>query len=1075
MPLHCSQCGEALGARSRFCAQCGAPVVAGPAATKTKGLEQDERRQLTMLFCDVAGSTVLSQRLDPEDLLDVVRRYQVVIARIVDRYGGHVAQYLGDGVLVYFGYPRAYEDDARRAVTSGLEILRAVSRLNEGLEKDHSVTLAVRVGLHTGPVVAGEVGSGARTEQLAMGATPNVAARVQALAEPGELLLTEDSYRLVERFFECSCLGPRTLRGLSEPLVLYRALQRRSGDLPTGRRADVEAPPFVGREREIETLIDGLSRAEQGEGQVVLLSGEPGIGKTRLQQELSRRTQGRTAAWLGCTCSAYHQNSALYPVIEQLMRTLGFKPDEEPQESLAKLEDWLESLELPVAEMAPPLAALLSLPRERYDVAELSPERQRKHLLQALVGLVRHLARGKPVVLAMEDLQWADPSTRELLEMLVAEIEHEKVLAIFSCRPEALSTWSSLPHARRLELRSLEQADAEAMLDGWVELPPALRREVLVRTDGIPLFLEELTHAVLADRGREAPDGERSGSAAAEPLIPTTLRNSLMARLDGLGPAKETAQLASLLGRSFRREVLAAVSRLDRTQLDEHLKQLVDAGLLEVLGTAPDGSYSFRHSMLQETAYESLLRSRRRQLHGHVGRVLGETFPALARNEPETLARHFEAAGRWREALEFHRSAGTRALGSGSYVEAIASFRKAVALLDRLEADPERDKLELVLRQQLVAPIFAHQGYAARELPQIYARIRELTRTLGGSREEAWQLITAWSFHMVRSDRRETRALADEIVALAERAPEVFGDVQLGYVLGYNAFYEGDQTRALTELERAMRPGKGGEDSPVVPAEAGFHSSFARGWSLAVTGRAESAWQLVKASVAAAESVGQPFAIAQALSYLAAVAQETGRDPSEVQEIAERLLKVATEQDLQIWICFAHIFRGWARAMQGEEEGISELRGAIEASLAGGHLTSMGHSLLLLACALRQLGRTEEALTAVEEALEFAARYLERFSEADALRVRGELRWQQGDRDAAEADLRSALVMARKQGAGLFALRAATSLARLMQEQGRAGEGHACLAPLVAEFPEPLPGPWLDEAKDVLSRLEGAA
>jgi class 3 adenylate cyclase/tetratricopeptide (TPR) repeat protein len=1021
------------------------------------------------MFCDLAESTVLAQRLDPEDLLEVMRRYQRSIASAVERYGGHVAQYLGDGVLVYFGYPRAYEDDARRAVTSGLEILQGVSRLNETLATELGVTIAVRVGLHTGPVVAGEVGSGARTEQLAMGATPNVAARVQSLAEPGALLLSEESYRLVERHFECACLGPHQLRGVSEPIVLYRAVQKRSGELPAERRADTEPPSFVGRERELQTLLDAFDRAEQGEGQVVLLSGEPGIGKTRLQQELSRRTLGRTEAWLGFACSAYHQNSALYPVVEQLTRTLGFKPDEEAAQSLTKLENWLESLGLPVAELAPPLAALLSLPTERYDVESLSPDRQRKQLLAALIGLVRHLARRKPVVLAMEDVQWADPSTRELFELLTAGIEHEKVLAIVACRPEGLATWSSLPRATPLALERLEQKDAEAMLDGWVELPPPVRREVLARTDGVPLFLEELTHAVLA--GGSGQDAGRSRSSG-DPLIPTTLRNSLMARLDGLGPAKETAQLAALLGRTFRREVLAAVSPLEADVLDEHLQRFIDSGILEVVGSPTDGTYSFRQSLLQDTAYESLLRSRRRQLHADVARTLAEAFPALARSEPETLARHFEAAGQWREALDSHRSAGSRGLERGSYVEAIASFRKAVGLLDQLPGDREHDALELALLQQLVIPIFAHHGYAAAELPGIYARIRELTRSLGGPRDEAWQLLTAWSFHLVRSDRYEARSLADEMVALAARSPAVFGDVQLGYVLGYNAFYQGDPLRALAEFERAMQPGKGGEESPVTPREAAFHSALGRAWALAVTGRPGPAWQMISATVAAAEAAGQPFAIAQALAYQAAVAQENGRAPSEVQEIAERLLKIATEQDLEIWICFAHIFQGWARAMQDEADGVVELRGAIEASLAGGHLTSMGHSLLLLATALQQLGRTEEALVTAEEALAFAADHLERFSEADALRVRGELLWQRGDPEAAEASLRSALATAEDQHARLFALRAATSLARLMRELGRAGEGRAGLAPLVADFAEEAELPWLAEARALLSSLE---
>jgi class 3 adenylate cyclase/tetratricopeptide (TPR) repeat protein len=1059
-----------LPAHSRFCLQCGAPIAAG--LPSPKAVDQDERRQLTVMFCDLAESTGLSERLDPEDLLDVVRRYQGVAAGIVERYGGHVAQYLGDGVLVYFGYPRAYEDDARRAVMSGLEIARAISRLSKTLEMDKGVALAVRIGLHTGSVVAGEVGAGARTEQLAMGATPNVAARVQSLAAPGDVLLTEDSFRLVERFFECSCLGPRELRGISEPIVLYRAVQRRSDELLTDRVSDEYPTPFVGRERELRTLLERLERAEAGEGQVVVLSGEPGIGKTRLQQELRRRTENRTAAWLSCRCSAYHQNSALYPIVEQLERTLGLKPGDEAEESLAKLETWLESLELPVAELAPPLAALLSLPTERYQVDAPNPERQRRQFLSVLIRLVRHLARSHPVVLSMEDLQWADPSTRELLGMLAPEIEHEKVLAIFACRPEEVAAWSSLPRATRLELRRLDQEDAEALLDGWVELPPALRREVLARTDGIPLFLEELTRAVVAGGLGRENGARRSAPGDPAPLIPSTLRNSLMARLDGLGPAKETAQLGSLLGRSFHHEILEAVSPVEPRLLKQHLERLVDSGLLQLVGSAPHATYTFRHSLMQDTAYESMLRSRRRQLHDHVARVLTEAFPALLRSEPETLARHCEAAGRRREAMDFQRAAGVRALQGGAYVEAIVSFRKALGLLAELEEGRDRDRQELDLLHLLVVPIFAHRGYAAPELPDIYAGIRELTRSLGGAREQAWQLVTSWGFHLVRGDRRETLALADEIVAFAKHSSGLFSDAELGYVLGSTAFFAGDQAQALAGLERATQPSEGGVDSPLASVGYAFLAPLVRGWALAVTGHPEQAWRTLSASLALAESTGQPFGIAQALSYMAAVAQDLGRDPHEVREIAERLLTIASEQELKIWICFAHIFRGWARAMLGEDDGVAEMREAIEASLAGGHRTSMGHSLLMLTAALQHLGRTEEALATAEETLGFCARHLESFSEADAHRLKGELLWLQGEREAAESSLRTALLTACKQQARLFALRAATSLARLMQEQGRSREGRECLAPLVTDFTEGLDGPWLRQAKALLDRLE---
>ncbi len=697
--------------------------VAGTGPHETAG----ERRQLTVMFCDLVGSTILSTQLDPEDYHTVVQRYHQTCEAVIQRYGGFVPQHLGDGLLVYFGYPSAHEDDAQRAIKTGLEIVGVIPTLVFPRQVRLPHPLQVRIGVHTGPVVVSEIGSSERREMLALGETPNLAARVQGEAEPNTVVVSAATSRLVQGLFEWQDLGPRTLKGITTPLTLYRLIRESGAQSRFEAAVRTGLTPLVGREEELGLLRRHWERAKAGAGQVVLLNGEAGIGKSRLVQELKEQVVQEGATRIELRCSPYHQNSALYPVLEHLQHLLQFQRGDSPQAKLEKLTNFLACYRFPQADTVPLLAALLSLPHpEGYPPLDLTPERQKQKTQEALVGWLIEEAEQTAAYSAWEDLHWADPSTLELLSLFLEQAPTTRMLTLLTFRPEFSPPWGARSYLNQMTLSRLDHTQVSEMVErvaGSKGLSVELIQQVIAKTDGVPLFVEELTKSVM----------EAVGAQGRTPLhelaIPTTLQDALMARLDRLSTVRDVAQLGAALGREFAYDLIRAVSPLDEASLQQALAKLVEAELLYRHGLPPQVRYVFKHALVQDTAYQSLLKSRRQHVHQQIARALEEQFLDTVATQPELIAHHYTEAGLNEQAIPHWQRAGERAMQLPAYAEAVKFYHLALQALEQQEAVDEAQRCTLLLALG-EAQLKAGEHLAAQET---CLRAADIARMLGAT------------------------------------------------------------------------------------------------------------------------------------------------------------------------------------------------------------------------------------------------------------------------------------------------------------------------------------------------------
>lgn len=757
-PPRCPQCGAASPSRARFCGACGTPFPRPPlcsspiqstpphathAAQRSqgaplhieRGMPAVERRQLTVLFCDLVDATPLSGQLDPEDYREVIRAYHTVCAEVIQRFDGSIAQYLGDGVLAYFGSPHAHEDDAYRAVRAGLEIVAAVGTLPPEWGWSGG-RLAVRVGIHTGLVVMGAIGGGERQEQSALGEAPNLAARLQGLAVPNTVVMSAATARLVQGYFVCQDLGLHPLKGVVAPIHVVQVL----GANGAQSRLEIASPrgltPLVGRDAEVARLRERWAQVKDGLGQVVLLSGAAGIGKSRLVQMVQEQVAGEACTRIAGRCLPYYQHSPFYPVIAYLQRVLAWARDDSPAEKLCKLETALEEHAMPLPEVVPLFAALLALPLPaHYAPLRLTPQRQRHKTLEALlVWLLAETVR-QPVLLIVEDLHWVDPSTLELLSRVVDQGATTRMYSLFTFRPDFISPWTGREHLTSIPLGRLSCPQVERMvqcLAGGKALPAEVEQQIVARTDGVPLFAEELTRAVL-ESGllQEAADHYTLTGPLPALAVPATLQDALMARLDQVRTAKAVAQLGATIGRQFSYELLQAVSTLDTATLQQELARLVDAELLSQQGLPPQATYLFKHALIQEAAYQSLPRRTRQQYHRHIAQVLAERFPETVATQPELLAHHYTAANLTTQAIPYWQQAGQHAFERSATTKAIGHLTTGLAFLTTLPDTPERLRQELDVQATLGPALMATRGYAAPEVEHVHTRVRALWQQVG--------------------------------------------------------------------------------------------------------------------------------------------------------------------------------------------------------------------------------------------------------------------------------------------------------------------------------------------------------
>jgi class 3 adenylate cyclase/predicted ATPase len=1064
--------------------ECGHPLgstgdkIAAPEPARI--FHEAERRQLTVMFCDLVGSTALSGGLDPEELREVVRAYQRASAEVIERYEGHIAQYLGDGLLVYFGFPKAHEDDPLRAVHAGLGIIEKMRGLNERLEPEKGILLAVRIGIHTGPVVVGEMGDARRQENLAMGETPNVAARFQGLADPDAVVISASTHRLVQGFFEFRDMGEHSLKGVFEPMTAYHVTGVIEGlsRLHAGRSAGLT--PLVGRETEAALLREGWEQLNGG-GHVGLLSGEAGIGKSRLVEFLKVQAAENTAEIVECSCSPYHQNSALHPMIELLQRRLGFDKGDSPEQKLSKLEAFVNERGIDPAETVPPLASLVSVPLGAgYAGPGLSPQELKQKTFDALLAWLVSLSAERPVLFVMEDMHWVDPSMLELLGLLVEERESSPIYSLFTFRPTFEPPWESSERVTRLTLGHLDREQVFSLVQQVArgkQLPAEVVERLAAQTDGVPLYVEELTKMLLeSDLLEEGEDRYRLTGPLPDLEIPETLQDSLMARLDRLDGAKEVAQMGAAIGRSFSFELIEALSPLSGETMERELGRLVDAELLYQERNPSQAVYTFKHALIQEAAYQSLLRSTRQQYHHRIAEILENHFPDTAETEPEILARHYSEAGDVQQATDYWEKAGRRAAERSANVETVSHFKKAIEQLELQEATPARDKRELGIQISLGPALMSTLGIASPEVEKTYFRARELCRDVGDPSEHFISFWGIWLSYQQRGDLKTAGEMTAEVLALAEDGGDPEFRLQ-SYHAGWTTEYctadfascwdHIEKGVAIYDVEkhRAHHLLYGGHD----PGVCGLNTGALTLWFL---GYPDRAMKMSHEAIAMAEELEQPFSLVLAHYFLAQLHQFR-QEPELARERAELMMDICNQFGIQHFDSAKDVLVGWADSAQGRRDvGIPAMQAGLDLWRASGAKLRGPDYIAVLAEAYGRNGDRAEGLRLVEEAIGFIAETGECRWEAEVFRLKGELLSELKDtHSAAEDCFRAAIDAARRQSAKSLELRAVMSLGRLRQSQGKKDEARELLGGVYGWFTEGFDTKDLIDAKALLDEL----
>jgi class 3 adenylate cyclase/predicted ATPase len=1065
--MACAACGEVNAAGSRFCAQCGAklgaesaspakPAAPAPPAPAPRAGSAAERRQLTVMFCDLVGSTALSTRLDPEDLREVIAAYHKCAAETVARFNGFVAKYMGDGVLVYFGYPEAHEADASNAVRAGLALIEAIGKLEVGAARHQ-----VRIGIATGLVVVGElVGTGESQERNVVGETPNLAARLQSVAVPNTVLIAASTRRLTGDLFEYEAVDPGALKGFDGPVAAWRVLREQSMQSRFEALRAANQVPLVGRDEEFDLLSRRWAQVKGGEGRVVLLSGEPGIGKSRLIASLVERVDADGAISMRYFCLPHQQGSALQPIMAQLSHAADFGRDDPRTVKRDKLEKLLG------LGGAGAIADLLGLGTAAETAAD--PQRKRAQVFSALLDQLAQLAGRGPVLMVFEDAHWSDPTSIDLLSLTAESIQNLPVLLVITFRPDFQPPWAGQPHVTTMTLNRLGRRERMAMVEhitGGRALPTVLLEQIVERTDGVPLFVEELTKAVLENEELDEPSQALA--------IPTTLQASLMSRVDRLGSAREVLQIGAAIGREFSFELLAAVAGLPDQVLQDALVRLTEAELVFPRGTPPNATYSFKHALVQDTAYSTMLRARRQQLHAAIAAVLEKRFPDTP---PEMLAQQFEGAGRAEQAIKYWRLAGDRDLRRFAMKEALAHYSAAFRLLAPMADGPQRDGLELDIRLGLGLVQLIAIAPSAKEVAEQYHRALALSRALPDRGRE--RFLATWGswFNATTSGRgEEASSLSDELLAIARdlNNPDFLLEAyhaRVPMLLRVPDF--AGMSEAAREAIRLYDPNRhrehayyyGGHDA--LMCTRSFYALSL--WGQGLFDQAEST---TLQSIEDARSLGHVFSVAHALQrgglYMALM-----KDADGCRRIAEELHPLAERNKFPWQLSDAKFLRGWLMAQGGEFDAGIEGMDNSASQLFGGAAFGPMYVVVIAEQELRA-GYLDRALARIERAIAEMEIKGNRFCAPELFRTRGEALRAQAKPNATEAerDFREALALSRKQSCRPLELRAAVSLAKLLRDRGRAAEARELLAPVFAVFTEGFGRPDLQVAKALLAEL----
>jgi tetratricopeptide (TPR) repeat protein len=1002
----------------------------------------------------------------------VIGAYHKCVAETVVRFDGFVAKYMGDGVLIYFGYPQAHEDDAECAVRAGLVLIEAVGKLRA------QEPLQVRIGVATGLVVVGDiVGSGEAQERGVVGETPNLAARLQALAGPGTLLIADATRQLIGELFDLVDLGPQALAGFAgshrawrvvgESAVLSRFEALRSG-----------AAPLVGRGEEIDLLKRRWEQAKAGEGRVLLISGEPRIGKSRLAAALSEMITGETHTRVRYFCSPHHQDSALYPFINQLERAAGFTREDTPEQKRGKLQG-LVAGDIRSRDDLILIEEMLSLPNTAAEL-NLSPQKKREKLFESLLWQLEAIARRTPVLFVFEDAHWSDPTSREMLDLTIERILRLSVLLVITFRPEFRAPWAGQPHVTMLALNRLNGRDVAALVKGLAGnalLGSEVIEEIIERTDGVPLFVEELTKAVIESGDtRDRVEAVLAASPGAILAIPATLHASLISRLDRLGTAaREVAQIGAVLGRDFSYEMIEPIAQRSVAGLRAALRDLTEAGLLFCRGTAPHSSYLFKHALVQDAAYGTLLRGTRRRLHAQIAAMIEDRYPAIPDGEPELLAHHYTEAGDSKKALVYWLHAGQRAARRSANTEALGHFARGLELLKAVPDTPEARQKEIQFLTSRAVVLRVAKGYGADELLGVLQRARDLCRRYGDSRQMFQILFGIWTAQAGRGDWPGCRQLGKECVVIAERENETGLLIEAHRLLGATATFMGEYQPAVQHLQQALHlydPEKHQANAFLYGFDPGTICNGYVSWALWLQGNVKNAFAASSASIRLAIASKHPSNLALAYGW-AMFLHLCAQDVAALRPIIRKLIVLCEESGFPHWLAFAKIGHGWCLSHSGQSrEGLDWLRTGIDefrSSWGGGYL--FPEWLICLADALRVEGRFAEAKAVLDHSLDMIERCEERLWEAENHRVRGEVAREEGDSSAAFSAFETAIMVAKRQLARSLELRASLAWSRLAANQGRPDEARDRLVSIYSSFTEGFDTPILQDAKALLDQL----
>ncbi len=1084
--MHCEKCGFDNPQGMRFCGQCATPLnltcpscgfnnpfdfeYCGQCATSliktqntnvppeppiTASKQQNaERRQLTVLFCDIVGSSALSERIDPEELRDIMRDYRNACNDIVSHYEGYVAQYLGDGILVYFGYPHAHEDDAQRATFAALEIIKRIPEHVYHLQQGDDVKLSLRIGIHTGLVVVGEIGGGDK-RSMALGETPNIAARVQEFAVDNTIVISGNTHQLLSERFECHTLGAHNLKGFSHPFDLFQVQQVRGNKNRSTHTNRPAHAALIGREQETNLIVERLNQARKGVGQIVLLSGEPGLGKTRMVQMVCEKIDKESCLFLDCYGAAYYKNSFLYPIMDMVRRILGLSEESDPQKQIAIIEQTVSTLGMDASISTPILIDLLSLQTPKNsstDNASSTPQQKKQQTFDVLINLLQAIAQRRFTLLVVEDLQWIDPSTIELLSLLVNQPGMTNIFALLTFRSDFSPPWKNHASLTQITLNRLTQKQSGSMIKQLClgkMLPLEVFTEIINKTDGIPFFVEELTNAVLRSSLLIEKEEHFELSTNMSQLgIPSTLQDSLMSRIDDLGDDKELAQLSSTLGREFTYELLHAAALLSEANLRSSMGRLIDAELFVQNGQPPKANYRFQHALVREAAYQSLLKRTRQKYHQRISLLIKEKFPQIKADNPEILAHHFTEAGNYEDALHYWLSAGRYAIQRSANVEAVAHLKQGLALIKQLPNSPQLNMRELSLQTTLGLATMMSKGYAAPEAEKAYSRAYSLCRNIADKNTVFPVLCGLWEFYIVRAELDEAHKLAKELQQSATQANTPEFSLEAKRTLGITLFWKGQFKEALQNLEVHIESPDGH-----IPLQSSLvaYSQDARVASLAnaacvlwLLGKTDQALERGQAALELAKRLLHPFSQAYALHFMGTLSQLCG-DYEATFRYADAQIALSETYGFSFWVATGQMLKAWAESTEQSDDAICKrFQQALHAYEKSGNRLARSYFQAILAELLQKAGQHDKARQTIESALRETAFTGEGFFTAELLRIRGELaNTCNADNQAlANQYLNESLATAKQQGASALVARTKDSIAKLTRSSAASESTH---------------------------------